>query len=265
MTAPPLSLLELALAAALIAISAGLSLWLSLGLAAQLVVAATRAAAQLVLVGLFLRALFSSSSPVPTLAVIAVMFVAAALEVGARQERKLRGAWQYLGGGSVVAVATLGVAVLALSTALRPDPWYAPRHTILLVGFILGTTMNAASLALNAFFSSVARERAAIEARLALGAERYEAFHDLVRRAVRAGAIPILNQMAAAGVITLPGIMTGQVLAGVDPVAAAKMQLLLLFLLGGGGFLAALGAAYVAVGRVTDARVRLRLDRLRPP
>jgi len=74
--------------------------------------------------------------------------------------------------------------------------------------------------------------------------------------------IPIINQMSAAGVITLPGMMTGQILAGMDPLEAAKYQILLLFLLSGGAGLGALAAVYVAVWRITDERDRLRLDRL---
>jgi putative ABC transport system permease protein len=69
--------------------------------------------------------------------------------------------------------------------------------------------------------------------------------------------------MSAAGVVTLPGIMTGQILAGFDPVEAVKYQILLMFLLSGGSGLAALIASYLAAWRLTDDRQRLRLDRLR--
>ena len=79
---------------------------------------------------------------------------------------------------------------------------------------------------------------------------------------LRSGMIPIINQMSAAGVITLPGMMTGQILAGMDPLEAAKYQILLLFLLSGGAGLGALAAVYVAAWRITDERDRLRLDRL---
>ena len=76
--------------------------------------------------------------------------------------------------------------------------------------------------------------------------------------------IPIVNQMSAAGIITLPGMMTGQILAGMLPLEAAKYQILVLLLLAGGAGLGAIGAAYAALWRVTDERDRLRLDRLAP-
>jgi len=75
--------------------------------------------------------------------------------------------------------------------------------------------------------------------------------------------IPIVNQMSAAGIITLPGMMTGQILAGMEPVEAAKYQILILFLVAGGAGLGALGATTAAAWRITDERHRLRLDRLR--
>ena len=106
------------------------------------------------------------------------------------------------------------------------------------------------------------RERAAIEAQLALGATYTKAMSRLVRASVRRALLPILNQMAAAGVVTLPGIMTGQILAGMDPLEAAKYQILLIFLLSGGSGLGAGAVVYLASMRLTDDRQRLRLDRL---
>jgi putative ABC transport system permease protein len=68
--------------------------------------------------------------------------------------------------------------------------------------------------------------------------------------------------MSAAGIITLPGTMTGQILAGMDPVEAVKYQILLMFLLSGAAGLAAMMTVQLAIRRLTDARQRLRLDQL---
>lgn len=263
MTPLQLSLPELALAALLIVAAAALSWALRLGLQRTLLVSAVRLVVQLVLVGLFLRQVFALSSPWLTGLVVLVMLVAATFEVGSRQRRRLGGFWHLGIGGGSVGIATLGIALFALAGSLRPEPWYDPRHAIPLVGIILGTAMNAASLALNQVFASVTRERSAIEARLALGADRHTAFSGLIRRALYTALIPTLNQMAAAGIITLPGIMTGQILAGMDPLDAARYQILLMFLLAGAGFVAALGAVYLSLWRLTDKRDRLRLDHLR--
>lgn len=257
-----LSPLDLVLAALLVLASAGLSLVLSLGIHRALVWSAVRMIVQLLLVGLLLRVVFQQSSPWLTAGLVVAMIVAATYEVGSRQERRLQGWWRYGIGGMAVGTATLVIAILALTTALRPDPWWDARHAIPLTGIVLGTAMNAASLALNAIFAGAVQQRAAIEARLALGADRHLAFRDLIRRAIRTGLIPTINQMAGAGIITLPGIMTGQVLAGMDPVAAATYQILLMFLLASAGFAGAALASRLAVVRLTDRRDRLRLDRL---
>ncbi|HEY9104728.1 ABC transporter permease [Chitinimonas sp.] len=254
--------LELAAGGTLVLLAALLSLLLVLGLQRTFLLAATRMVVQLLLVGLFLRQLFAWSSGWLSAGVVAVMLLAACHEVASRQERRLKQAWHYGVGGLPVTLATLGITLFALTSSLKPQPWYDARHLIPLVGIVLGTVMNSASVTLNHVYGTVSRERQAIEARLTLGANRYQACHDLLRRSVRAGILPLLNQMAAAGIITLPGIMTGQILAGMDPIAAARYQILLLCLLAGGGFLAACGTAYLAVWRLTDERDRLRLDRL---
>lgn len=264
MTAIVLSPLDLSVAALLVLASAALSMVLSLGVHRPLLIAASRMVIQLVLVGFVLRLIFASASAWLTGLVVVAMLAAASREVGARSPRRLTGRWQYGIGASAVTVATLSVAIVTLTTALKPTPWYDARHAISLVGIILGSVMNAGSLALNAMFSSVSRERTAIEARLALGATCVEAFRPIFRQAVLAGTLPTINQMAAAGIVTLPGIMTGQVLAGMDPLDAAKYQILLMFVLAAGSFFGGVIAVYGALSRLTDDRDRLRLDRLGP-
>ncbi|VFR19539.1 YbbM seven transmembrane helix protein [plant metagenome] len=265
MTPLLLSPLDLAIAALLLVGSACLSVWLSLGVQRPLLVSAARMVVQLLLVGLILQKVLATASPWLTALVVLAMMGAASHAVGTRQRQGLRGPWMLGLSTAVVSVTTLAVTLLALQTALRPEPWYDARLAIPLAGIVLGGVMNAASLALNDLFHAVRRERTAIEARLALGASRREAFQGVVRRAVLTGIMPHVNQMTAAGIITLPGIMTGQVLAGMDPMEAAKYQILLMCLLGAGSLLAAVGATSLAVRRLSDTRDRLRLDRLRDP
>ncbi|HTI02300.1 MAG TPA: iron export ABC transporter permease subunit FetB [Acidisoma sp.] len=264
MNAPSLTPADLALAAALVLASAGLSLLLDFRIHRPMVVASLRMVAQLLLVGQVLRIVFRIGHPIVTLAVLAVMAAAVVYEVGARPERRLAGLWHYMAGGLPTVVCGFAIVVLALLTALSPSPWYDARVAIPLAGIILGNVMNAVSLALNVFFSAAVRERGAIEARLALGATKGQALHGVSTQALRTALIPTINQMAAAGIITLPGIMTGQLLAGMDPIGAAKYQILLMGLMLSGSFAGALLALKLAATRLTDDRHRLRLDRLRP-
>lgn len=264
MSAPLLGYGDLAAAAMLVLLNAVLSVLLSLGFERALVIAAVRAAVQLLLVGLVLRWVFELGSPLLVGGIVLAMLATASHEIASRQDRRFAGAWGFGVGAGAAMVATLFVAGFAL-VSLRPDPWYAPSVVIPLVGILLGTVMNGVSISLNAFNTGVVRERAAIEARLALGADRGTALKPLQRSAIRGGMIPIVNQMSAAGIITLPGMMTGQILAGMPPYEAAKYQILILFLLAGAAGIGALAATFVAVRRISDDRDRLRLDHLAPP
>jgi putative ABC transport system permease protein len=229
------------------------------------VVSAIRLVVQLALMALVLKLLFATASPWLTGLTAVVMIAFAAREVVARQSRPLRGIWGYGIGAGAVFFAGIVITTLALTVQLRPDPWYDPRYAIPLLGMVLGNAMTGISLALERLLSGAVRERAAIEAQLALGATRYQALAFVNRDALRAGFTPIINSMAASGVVFLPGMVTGQILAGVAPQDAVKYQILIMFLIAGAVGIGALTAVYGGVRRLTDARHRLRLDRLVAP
>ena len=258
-----LSPTDLALASVLVVVDAGISVGLRLNLHRQLLWAAGRMVAQLIAVGFILRFIFSLNNPLATLVIVLIMGAIAAREIAARPARKFRGLDGLAISGATVALATLVTAGLALITAIRPQPWYDPRYAVSLVGIILGSVLNSGSLTLDGVVGGVWRERTAIEAQLGLGVEFRLATRPLLREAIRRGLLPIINQMSAAGLITLPGIMTGQIIAGMDPVEAVKYQILLMFLLAGASGLSALCVAELALRRLSDPRERLRLDRLK--
>jgi len=254
---------DLAIAASLIAFDAVLSILLKLNLHRQVLWAAARMVVQLVAIGYLLRLVFTLHNPAATVAVVLVMAMVAAREIAVRPERRFKGADGLILSASGVAIATVATVALALLTAIRPHPWYEARYAISLAGIVLGSVLNSGSLALDNLLTAVTRERPSIEAQLGLGESFHDATRTLVRQAIRRGIMPTVNQMSAAGVITLPGIMTGQILAGLDPLEAVKYQILLMFLLAGASGLSAAIIAYLALRRLTDDRQRLRLDRLR--
>ena len=263
MTPPDLSYWTLALAALLVLANAGLSLLLQLGIARQLMIAAVRMCAQLALIGLVLTELFARVSLGWTALAALLMLAVAGYEIRSRQERKLRGWWSYGLGATTMMLATVLVTLLALTVLLQPQPWYHPRYALPLLGMILGNAMTGVSLGLNALSNGAVRDKQAIEAQLALGASRWLALRPLTRQALRTGFMPIINSMAATGLVALPGMMTGQILAGADPAEAVKYQLLIMFLIAGATGSGVLLAVLGGVWRLTDERHRLRLDRLR--
>lgn len=257
-----LSYWDIALAALFLLLNAGLSLVLQLRLERQLVVAAIRMIAQLLLVGIVLKAVFAAASPSITLLVAILMVGFAGREIWARQERRLAGLWGYALGASAMMFAGTLVTIIALTSQIQPIPWWSPRFALPLFGMILGNTMTGVSLALDSLHTLLDRERRAIEAQLLLGRSRLVALTPVLRRALRSGFTPIVNAMAATGVVSLPGMMTGQILSGVDPQNAVKYQLLIMFLIGGATGLGVLGAVIFSAWRLSDHRQRLRLDRL---
>jgi putative ABC transport system permease protein len=261
MTAPSLGAAPLTVAALLVAGSALLSLLFQLGIARSLGVAAVRMVAQLLLVGVVLRTVFAWRSAWLVAAVVAVMFATAGHEVLSRQEHRFTGWWRHGLGAGTMFVATLIVATPAL-LAMHASPWFDPRVTIPLIGIVLGSVLNGVSISLSTFTEALVREHAAIEAQLALGATRPAALGRVQRSALRNGLIPIVNQMSAAGIITLPGMMTGQILAGMPPLEAATYQIFILGLLAGATTLGSVATIAFAAHRATDERDRLRLDRI---
>lgn len=258
-----LSALDLSLAAALVLVLALLSVRLSLGLTATILVAALRTTIQLFLVGLVLEALFETEGFFWLAAITIVMLLAAGREVLARLERPLRGVWGFSVGALSMFVSSFSVAVLALLVVIQATPWYQPQYAIPLLGMLLGNTMNGVALGTGRLTETAYRERRLIEQRLLLGQTREQATLELRRDSIRTGLVPILNAMAAAGVVSLPGMMTGQILAGSPPAEAVKYQILILFLIASGTGFGVLFSVWFTTRRLFDERHRLRLERLR--
>ena len=253
---------DLGLTARLVLALALLTRRLALGVASGLLVAALRTVVQLMLVGLVLKVLFANVHLAWVLAMAAVMLLAAGREVMARQKRQFAGPWRYgLGTGSMF-VSSFTVTVFALVAVIGPQPWYAPQYSIPLLGMLLGNTMTSVALALDRLKESAWEQRRAIEARLSLGEAATAAIGDIRRDCMRVGMLPIINAMAAAGIVSLPGMMTGQILAGAPPLDAVKYQILIMFLITAGTGFGTIVAVWYGANRLFDERQRLRLDRL---
>ena len=256
---------ELAAASVFVFMNAGHSVIFSLRVHRSMLVAAIRMVAQLALVGLVLTTLFSVVSPVWTGLAALGMVLFAGREATQRQERRLSGWWSYGLGTGCMMMASVLVTVFALLIAVRPNPWYDPRYAIPLLGMILGNCMTGIALGLDTLTTSLVSRRASVEAQLMLGATRRDAAAPVMREALRSALMPTINSMAVTGVVSLPGMMTGQILGGVPPAEAVKYQILVMFLIAGGTGLGAVTAVLGGVYRLTNGRHRLRLDRLTTP
>ncbi|MDN3555352.1 ABC transporter permease [Halomonas maura] len=256
---------QLALAALLVVALAGCTVAGRLGMGRTLLIAAGRTVIQLALVGLVLEALFASAR-FHWVALMAVgMLLIAGREVVARQKRRLLGGWAFGIGTLAMFLSSFTVAVLTLTVIIGPEPWYRPQYAIPLLGMMLGNTMTGVALALDRLTEGTWQQRAVIENRLMLGQTWREAIGDIRREAMRSGLMPVVNAMAAAGVVSLPGMMTGQILAGTAPALAVKYQILIMFTITLGTGFGTLAAVALASRRLFDDRERLRPDRLAAP
>ena len=265
MNAVPLSAMDLFVSAALVGILALLSITQHLNLAGMLVISASRAFIQLILLGYVLDIVFALESLTWILLIVLLMLLVAGREVMVRQHRRLRGWWGFGTGTVSMFLSSFCIMLITMTAIINIEPWYKPQYLIPIMGMLLGNTMNGIAISLDRLLEDAWVERQIIEARLSLGQLASDVIAPLQRKALRAGMIPIINAMAIAGIVSLPGMMTGQLLAGSPPLEAAKYQILIFFLIAAGTGFGAYGAVVLASKRLFDERQRLRLDRLGSP
>ena len=223
---------DLAVAGALLLIVLALSAWQRLGLGRQVVIGAIRATVQLVLTGHVLLWIFALDSPYIVIGVLIFMTVVAAITATRRQkghQHDGRTLAPILGfailTGAVFTLAYVSMAVVHVT------PWYSPRYLIPLFGMIIANAMNGAAIAAERMQSEMEARRGEVEAFLALGAAPGQACAEATRKAVTAAMIPAVNALAIVGIVSLPGMMTGQILAGASPTLAVRYQLVVVFML----------------------------------
>lgn len=255
-----LALWQVALAALLILVNASVSLLLRLGMERRLLAAAVRTITQLVLIGLVLDWVFALGRVEIVLLLMAAMVLVAGVAAVRNTGHRYPGIWvnalvsMWASSWLVTAVALFGI--------VQVRPWYDPQYAIPLLGMVLGNTLNGISLGLDRLAEELKSRRGEVETLLALGASRWEAAQDAVRNAVRTGMIPILNSMMVVGIVSIPGMMTGQILAGVEPLAAVKYQIVIMFLIASGTALGTVSVVLLGYRRLFNARHQFRFDRI---
>jgi putative ABC transport system permease protein len=257
-----LSYWQVAIAALLVILNGAISLLLRLRLEWSLFVASLRMVVQLVLVGFVLEWVFAWSRWYAVLGLSTVMTVIAGLAAVGRTDRCYAGI--YTSSIASVWASSWIITAFAMGGVLGGvEPWYRAQHIIPLLGMILGNTLSGISLGLDRLGEELTASREQVEILLSLGATRWEAAQSCVRGAVRIGMIPMINSMMVTGVVSLPGMMTGQLLSGVRPNEAVKHQIVTMFLIASGTALGTVGVVLLSYRQLFDAHHRFRYDRLR--
>lgn len=224
---------DLILSVPLVLIAMALSWWQGLGLGRSLLVGAIRATVQLLLIGQVLVWLFGAQQWYLVLAVLFVMVATATQSATGRVKTKgSRWPLRWLCGAAILLGS--GVTLVYVNgLVVRVTPWYDPQYLIPIFGMIVGNAMNGAALAADRVRSGFEAHNDEIETLLALGASPVQASARVVREAISAAMIPTVNALTVVGLVSLPGMMTGQILAGADPTQAVHYQLVVMFMLTG--------------------------------
>jgi len=219
----------LAWTALLVFIALALSWWQRLALEKQLLIGCLRTIVQLILIGYVLAWIIGSADWRLVLAASVLQLAAAAWTVGSLMQRPLPGA-RLIALVSLLPAYLLVLAVL-LFLVIAHHPWWDPRLVLPIGGMLLGNSLTGVALALNRFRADLRSQRELVLARLALGTTWHTAVRELRQDAAHAAMLPTISALLTVGLVALPGMMTGQIIAGIDPVAAVKYQIAVMFML----------------------------------
>ncbi len=228
MTTLPLNFWQLTIASGLMLACGVLSVALRLGLEKSLLIGTLRTVVQLLLIGSILKWVFAINSAPLLLLVMTFMIAIAAQTAAARAHRFFPGTlWRSF---AALGLSSLITTFIVTGAIIGVHPWHRAQYVIPLLGMILGNALTGVSLSLDYLLDTFSERRGEIENDLALGATSWEAARGPLAEAVRRGMIPQINTMNVVGVVSLPGMMTGQILAGADPLQAVKYQIVVMFM-----------------------------------
>jgi putative ABC transport system permease protein len=251
---------DLGLAALLLLIPAAASIALKLGFEKRLGIASIRTVLQLGLIGLVLEWVFELNRWFHVIPLLLVMLTAAARAAVGRSKRSFPGAELAAFGSLVLASSVTAFSVTEVVIGI--DPWYEPRYVIPLMGMLLGNGLTGISLGMDRMLSDLVAHRQAIEGRLALGATTWRAILPWTRDAIRSGMIPILNSMSVVGLVSLPGMMTGQILAGAPPQDAVAYQILIMFMIAACTAIGTMSLCILCYFALSHPEHRIRWERI---
>jgi putative ABC transport system permease protein len=232
--------------------------YLQLGIIRDTLWSLFRMTVQLFLVGLYLKYIFQLNNPVASLAWVVIMLVVANLSILNKAGLK-RGPffWRSFAG---VAGSTLFVSGWFILVAIRPEPVYDARYMVPIVGMILGNCLRSNVLSLERFYSGIRKNENEFMTYLMLGATLREAVLPYLRDAIKAAVNPSVATMATMGIVSLPGMMTGQILGGAMPMESIKYQIGIMICIFTSMVIAALVNILLSLSIAFDDHQRLKPD-----
>lgn len=220
-----MNILTLTIALTFVVIPVVLSSYFKLGLEKDAIIATVRSIIQLLIVGYLLQFVFDKEHIVYTLIMVAIMIVAAT-QNARKKGKMIKGiTWKLITTFIIIEILTQSILV---GFHITPP---TAQYIIPLSGMVIGNSMVLAILFLNRFTSEIEANQDTIELILSLGGTPKQAIDTHLKQAIRASTIPTIESQKTIGLVQLPGMMSGQIIAGADPLQAVFFQLLVLFLM----------------------------------
>lgn len=229
-----MSYTQVSISFTLILINCLFSFWLKLKVERSLLIASVRTIIQLLTVAHILQWIFEGSNPFVVIITMIIMTTIAGISSVGRVKHHYPGI--YFNNILAVFISVWPITFIGL-LIISPTPWYLPQYTLPLIGMILGNSLSGISLGIDRFIIDLKDKKEEIMLALSLGATSFEAAAPLIQEAMRTALTPTINAMMVMGIVSLPGVMTGQLISGVAPVSAVKYQLILMFLLASSTFI----------------------------
>ena len=202
-----------------------------LGLNRDIAIGTVRTFAQLFLMGFVLTYILETERMLLVVGVFLVMVVSAIFIIKGRVAEKQVS--YLLPTFLTMLVSYFATAMFVSGLIIGSSPWWEPRYFLAGGGMVIGNSMSALAISLERFFRDLRQQRDQIEMQLSLGAGYREASAEIFRNSVKAGMIPSINAMMGVGLVFIPGMMSGQILAGIDPMIAIRYQIVVMLMLVG--------------------------------
>jgi putative ABC transport system permease protein len=252
-----LDLLDLAWAFGLIAISIGLLQWQRVSIGGQMALAAVRSILQLLVMGFGLQVIWQLNNPLVTIGGICVLAIATTIAASNRIGDRVKHLLPIVGGaiftGLIVAV---GYTILVV---IKPTSWHQPQYLLACAGICLGYLLNNTAVAGERLIGEIDRHQAEIETHLSLGATPAQAIASYRQMAIKSALLPTIDTLMVAGLATIPGFLTGELLADIQPVNAAGYQIVVLFMVMASNTIATLLVTRGIVNRYFNQFAQLQL------
>ncbi len=238
-----ISWLHVAIATLFVLAAGGCSLSLRLKLEKDLLVGTIRTFIQLFLLGYVLKYVFALNHPLVVIFLFSLMiYFAASIVSGRVKERRVP---YFLPVFTSMFLSYMIINSIVMTLIIQVKPWYYPVYFIPIGGMIIGNSMNSLAISINIWFDTLKKERDRIELYLSHGASPVESTADNFKNAIKSGMIPSINALMSVGVVSIPGMMTGQILAGVNPLIAIKYQIVIMLLLAGSTAISSVFALHI--------------------